>query len=1182
MDRSLVLVEEASEGLRYRMLETVREYARERLQQCGEEEAARAGHLAYFLRLAEEAGPNLRGPNPEAALAQLDAEIDNFRAALAWCQEGADSEGDGAAAALRLVDASWWLWHPQGRLAEGLYWLAGALERGQQLPPAVRAPALFRAAHLWTARGDRDQARSFFQAARREYEAFLAVVRREGNPVAVAEVLLTLSEVAFALDDLDAAGEFCVQARQIFEERQEPAGVARSLEWMAGVASRRQDRQTARAPLEERVAICRKVGVPDLLIHALGALGHLEREEGHYGRAGTLYRESLRLRQEAGALFALAQSLEDLAVLAGREQQFDRGARLLGASEVFCETLGARPPVAIVPEYERTVAECRAALGAATFAAAWAEGRAMSLDQAVEYASERKEPTGGEGEALELEEAPVGTASDRHVAHGRSAAPPSPPPGAAPLLALSRLPRPLTALVGREGELQEVMRLVGSSRLVTLIGGGGVGKTRLALEIAAGLETQYPGRVLFIELTPLADPALLPAFVAAALGLHEVGEAHVDARVPAERVDVSAGGHSELASAEGPGRPEASLLTHTLTNWLAQGPTLLVLDNCEHLIGAAAGLAQSLLQACPELHLLATSRQRLGITGEIAWRVPSLSAPDPERLPGDETGAVEHVQQFPAVQLFLERAAAVRPRFQLRDREDALALARICWRLDGIPLALELAAARVSVLPIPQIAARLDDRFRLLTGGSRAALPRHQTLRALIDWSYDQLPTAEARLLRQLAVFAGGWTLEAAEGVLGAGCCVLGADEDRRARAPTAGRLAPSAQHAAPDVLDLLTSLVEKSLVLVEEPPGGLRYRMLETVRQYAFESLRESGEEHAARARHADYYLALAEQARPFLWKAEPAWLVRVEVEHDNLRAALTHYAAREETIDQAVRLTAALEVFWSLRGHMHERRTWLLGLSTRQTPPTEARAQVLAVAGWMLDSVDGNTTLGQQFFAESLAIMQQVGNRKGIADALNGLAVLESDANRSLAIAEQSVAIMRELGDRKGLADSLYYMGRIAQQRGDFDLAGACWMEVNALNEAMGISGGLVLWRLGDLALASGDQATARHFFERFVTERQAIGDRWALAWGLRGMSALVLAEGQPERAAELLRSSIALKESLASPLKDAERAPYEALRSALREALGESALSGLWAKERVMTPEEAVQYALERTSF
>ena len=262
-------------------------------------------------------------------------------------------------------------------------------------------------------------------------------------------------------------------------------------------------------------------------------------------------------------------------------------------------------------------------------------------------------------------------------------------------------------------------------------------------------------------------------------------------------------------------------------------------------------------------------------------------------------------------------------------------------------------------------------------------------------------------------------------------------------------------------------------------------------------------------------------------------------------------------------------------------ERRTWLLGLSTRPTPPTEARAQVLAIAGWMLDSVDGNTTLGKQFFAESLAIMQQVGHRKGIADALNGLAVLESDANRSLALAEQSVAIMRELDDRLGLADSLYYMGRIGRQRGDFDLARACWIEVNALNEEMGIQGGLVLWHLGDLALASGDQAAARHFFGRFVTERHAIGDRWALAWGLRGMSALALAEGQPERAAELLRAALALKESLASPLKDAERAPYEALRSALRESLGESALRALWAKGRIMTPEEAVQYALERTS-
>jgi tetratricopeptide (TPR) repeat protein len=375
-----------------------------------------------------------------------------------------------------------------------------------------------------------------------------------------------------------------------------------------------------------------------------------------------------------------------------------------------------------------------------------------------------------------------------------------------------------------------------------------------------------------------------------------------------------------------------------------------------------------------------------------------------------------------------------------------------------------------------------------------------------------------------------------------------------------------------------MAALVDKSIVLAEEQPGSPRYRMLETVREYALEKLRESGEEQTLRARHAGHYLALAEQARPFLAKPEPAWLERLGGEHSNLRAALTYFAAQEDQTDKAVRLTAALDVFWSLRGHMHERRTWLVRLSTFQTPPTEARAQVLAVTGWLLES-SGDPMQGKQFFAESLTIMEQLGHPKGIADALNGLAVLESDANEARDLAEKSVAILRALGDRQGLADSLYHRGRVARQIGDLDLARVCWMEANALNEAMGMKGALVLWRLGDLALASGDPVAARHFFGRFVSERHEIGDRWSVAWGLRGFSALALAEGHLERASRILGSSLALKESMTLFLSDVERAPYEALREALRKVASETVVVSAYEAGRVMTYEQGLEFALEQ---
>jgi tetratricopeptide (TPR) repeat protein len=406
---SLIGVEERGGMVRYRLLETLREYGWEQLAASGELAAARSRHRDWYLQLAEQADAAVYRPDamPKAWLTRLEGELENLRAALGWCQEAGEERIDresgqrrgpgpgeahpaseGAEAGLRLASALLGLWICRGYLTEGQQWLEGMLARGSQLPASLRAPALLRAAHLARGRGDWERQRTFLRAARREYEQVLTLARREGNRADVARALLALADVTAQLGDVDATWTFWVEARPLIEELGEPLWLARLLEVIAGLPRWRGELRTARSRREKLLALCRQLGDPGLLIHALGGMGHLERDEGDYGRARAFYAESLLLRRELGSLFALAQSLEDLAGLAGRQGEAERAIRLLGAEEAFCETLGAHPPVAIVAEYERTVREGRAVLGEADFAARWAEGRAMSLEQAIDYALE--------------------------------------------------------------------------------------------------------------------------------------------------------------------------------------------------------------------------------------------------------------------------------------------------------------------------------------------------------------------------------------------------------------------------------------------------------------------------------------------------------------------------------------------------------------------------------------------------------------------------------------------------------------------------------------------------------------------------------------------------------------------------------------------------------------------------
>jgi predicted ATPase len=623
------------------------------------------------------------------------------------------------------------------------------------------------------------------------------------------------------------------------------------------------------------------------------------------------------------------------------------------------------------------------------------------------------------------------------------------------------LPVQLTRFIGREREMGEVKRLLAARPLLTLTGSGGCGKTRLALQVAADVLEAYPDGVWLVELAALTDPALVGPMVAAALGVREE-----------------------------PNRP----LTQTLVEYLRPRQLLLVVDNCEHLLAASASLVDTLLRSCPHLRVLASSREGLGIAGEQTYRVPSLSVPDPQTVPSPE-----HLQAFEAVQLFAARAALSDPAFAV-PAADAAAVVQICRRLDGIPLAIELAAARVKALPVEQIAARLDDRFRLLTGGSRTALPRQQTLRALIDWSYDLLSEPERVLLLRLSVFAAGWTLEAAEAVcsdeVGSRQWAVGSGDSQAPGAP----LLPTAHCLLPTdaVLDLLTTLVEKSLMQYEVRGGEARYWLLETVRQYARDRLIEAGEATEARNRHRDYFLSLPERIR-----TEPAEKFdRLDTEHDNLRAALGWAVASGE-VGGALRLASALQAFWATRGYTTEGRARFSELLVLPAASglTDVRAWALFNAG-VLASHQNDQKEANRLWTESLAIYRKLDNKLGIAlslTSLGGQVDRHSDGRKARALLEESLALWRELGDegRGGAADSLLGLGRLARSEGDYEAARrlteeslAIWRE---LNDRLQIPWALL--DLGWMDQQQSDHDAARKRYEESLGILRELGFQFAL---------------------------------------------------------------------------------------
>ena len=693
-------------------------------------------------------------------------------------------------------------------------------------------------------------------------------------------------------------------------------------------------------------------------------------------------------------------------------------------------------------------------------------------------------------------------------------------PAVAPPLpaALHNLPLQLTPFIGRERELGELRPMVATERLLTLTGAGGAGKSRLALRLAEELVGNFPHGVWLVELAPLSDPDLIANTIASTIGMrHEAGQGTTDA----------------------------------LIEFLRPRTTLLVLDNCEHLIAACAALVTQILRACPRVRVLASSREALGIGGERAWRVPSLALPDLRSRPSDEDMMTD------AVRFFLDRARALAPQFVVPPQSLAI-VARICQRLDGIPLAIELAAARLKLLSLDQIGARLDDRFQLLTGGSRGALPRQHTLRATIDWSYGLLSEAERALLRQLSVFAGGFTLEAAEHVC------------RDTRETT---------------IDLLSHLVDKSLVSVDEEGPDRRYHLLETVRQYARDRLMEHGEAASMRDRHFRFFSAMAAEAAPKVIGPEQiAWLQRLELEHDNLRAALEWSFTRHADSDAPLQLACALWPFWNRRNHFAEGQQWLergVAACPHATAPVRAHALV-AIADLAFFAGDWGSV--QKCCDEVLAQPEaDLGwARWTRAMALFGLANQAANYRRfdeTVQLAERSLEMGRETGTTWVVSLALIAPAYVAMLSGDPARAHVLMEESVALARPLGDRWLLatVLFNLSAALVACGDFARATAIAREGIVLSHHLNDTRNLTWCLTALAASAAAQQQHRHAVRLWGGVHGQCQSIGAPLPAGIAIVFETYVPGLRQSLGETDFSTEWSAGRSMKTEALVEYAL-----
>jgi len=762
----------------------------------------------------------------------------------------------------------------------------------------------------------------------------------------------------------------------------------------------------------------------------------------------------------------------------------------------------------------------------------------------------------------------------------------------------NNLPLELTSFVGRTEEVEEVTRLLAQGRLVTITGAGGVGKTRLAIRVAEHLGGNYRDGTWLVELAPISDTGVLPQAVMSALGVRE---------------------------------QSGRAVLETLREYLETRELLLLLDNCEHVIDAAARLTTALLQTCPRLHILATSREALSIGGEAAWRAPSLPAPDSRKLP-----PVERLADYAAIALFRDRCASALGKFAI-DEDNAPLIAEVCERLDGIPLAIELAAAKLRVLSLAQVAQRLNDRFRLLTGGSRTALPRQQTLRAAIDWSYGLLSAPQQATLRRLSVFAGGISLEAAEAVC------------------------PDEGGELMDLVDLMSDLVAKSLLVVDRTGLDARYEMLETIRQYASERLLEAGEAESVRNRHRGWFQALAEQAEPHLRGANQAdWHDRLKTEHDNLRGALGWAFASGDT-ESALRLAGTMGYFWRFSGHRAEALGWLERALELPGGSTDARARVLywvatcsgdlndyaraqslaleslamfrevgdrwaearveqvlgSIAsrqdqyeeaqsrfrlsllasqdagdpwaeGWALYSMGcvasarADNSRARDLFQRALARLRQAGDQHRVAMTMHMLGCVElSFLNYDAAsgLLEGSIAPLRRIGDHEQVAWSLVFLGIVSRCTGDHEKAMARFEEGLALFREVGLvqGAGYALCEMGIVATRRGDLESADNLLKRSLVTVFEAADRMATAKAMEALADVETRRGEFVRSAQLLASAQTVRTEIGGPVEAYEMEAYEALLATTSRSLGKARFAQAWAGGAAMTLTEAVRFAL-----
>ena len=734
-------------------------------------------------------------------------------------------------------------------------------------------------------------------------------------------------------------------------------------------------------------------------------------------------------------------------------------------------------------------------------------------------------------------------------------------------LSPNNLPIQLTSFIGRTREIGEVKQSLNEGRLLTLTGPGGCGKTRLALQVAAEVIADFRAGVFFVALAPITDPKLVASTIAQSLGITETaGRSIVDG----------------------------------LKDYLINKPLLLLLDNFEQVIPAASLVAE-LMAACSKLKILVTSREGLRISGERVYPVPPLALPNLTQMPSPES-----LSQYTAVELFVRRAQAVKPDFTLVNGT-ARVVAEICYRLDGLPLAIELAAARIKLLPPQAMLARLEHRLALLTGGARDLPARQQTLRNTIAWSYDLLEEHEQTLFRRLSVFVGGCTLEAVEAVAGGNAA--GGD-------------------AGVSLLDQLESLIDKSaLRQIEGINGEPRFAMLETLREFGLEKSEASGEGEQAtiRYRHAGFFLALAEQAEASLEGAQQIqWMNRMEQEHDNLRAALEWSSTAEGGGVICLRLASALGLFWEVRGHFSEGRDRLSAILSTQTAQgrTAARAQLLARSAELaFRQSDYPATIS--LAGESLAICREIGDKQGVASALIKLGNAASEGGdyaRASAFLEEALTIWRELGDRHGTARALISFGWAALRSGDYPLANARLDEALTLSRELGDmrSMGFELSGLGEVALRQGDYERANRLLEESLGRRRQLGNKWGvgvslgtlgwvavrqgdwnraaarlaeslevrreigdvggIAWCLERVAEVALAQGRAEQAVHLLGAAAALRTSIGSVIDPVDQPEYDSQRTRLRAELGEERYRAAWNEGRAMTLDQAVAHALE----